>query len=65
MVNWSLKKLEGGISSTNQELIQAERAEALQHLFPPQIIDSLNMEEFLELLKKIDINNTSLVILKK
>lgn len=32
---------------------------------PIEIIDSLNMEEFLELLKKIDINNTSLVILKK
>lgn len=32
---------------------------------PIEIIDSLNMEEFLELIKKIDINNTSLVILKK
>ena len=40
--------MEGGISSTNQELIQAERAEALQHLFPPQIIDSLNKLFFLE-----------------
>ena len=28
---------------------------------PIEILDSLNMEEFLELLKKIDINNTSLV----
>lgn len=32
---------------------------------PIEIIDSLNMKEFLELIKKIDINNTSLVILKK
>lgn len=32
---------------------------------PIEIIDSLNMKEFLDLIKKIDINNTSLVILKK
>lgn len=32
---------------------------------PIEIIDSLNMKEFLDLIKKIDIDNTSLVILKK
>ena len=32
---------------------------------PIEIINNLNMKEFLELIKKIDINNTSLVVLKK
>lgn len=32
---------------------------------PIEIINSLNMKEFLELIKKIDISNTSLVVLKK
>lgn len=32
---------------------------------PIEIIDSLNMEEFLNLIKQINIDNTSLVILKK
>ena len=32
---------------------------------PIEIINNLNMKEFLELIKKIDIKNTSLVVLKK
>ena len=32
---------------------------------PIEIINNLNMKEFLELIKKIDINKTSLVVLKK
>ncbi|MGM9875978.1 MAG: EF-P 5-aminopentanol modification-associated protein YfmH [Bacilli bacterium] len=32
---------------------------------PIEIINNLNMKEFLELIKKININNTSLVVLKK
>lgn len=32
---------------------------------PIEIINSLNMKEFLDLIKKIDISNTSLVVLKK
>ena len=59
---------------TNNEMTLNEFKEVFTYLLdnnkhlednPIEIIDSLNMEEFLELLKKIDINNTSLVILKK
>lgn len=34
--------IEGGISSTNNEMTQSEKADSLQKLFPPKILESLD-----------------------